>query len=250
MASNTENVSIWWRHNVLSQSPGTFCASSQYKYCLSRHGISIIKIHDRLIFIMWIPILVKRRLYITRQPPVYQFDVARVSSSAIHIHGKICCATQATHISTIIGNGQRPSQTSSFDENFRHWLYGKPSEWLLGQPVAKWRQHDNFRCSQWRKCQNCEIPLIHICMNSETVSNKSSPSNSWWSHQMETFSAILAICAGIHQGPLAQRPVTRSFDVSLICAWLKGWVNNREAGDLIRHRAHYDFTVMMNTNRS
>ena len=26
---------------------------------------------------------------------------------------------------------------------------------------------------------------------------------------------------------------------SLICAWINGWVNNREAGDLRRHRAHY-----------
>ena len=31
---------------------------------------------------------------------------------------------------------------------------------------------------------------------------------------------------------------------SLICAWMNGWVNNREAGDLRRHRAHYDVTVM------
>ena len=30
---------------------------------------------------------------------------------------------------------------------------------------------------------------------------------------------------------------------SLICTWINGWVNNREAGDLIRHRAHYDVTV-------
>ena len=29
-----------------------------------------------------------------------------------------------------------------------------------------------------------------------------------------------------------QRSVTWSFDVSLICAWLNGWVNTREAGDL------------------
>ena len=28
---------------------------------------------------------------------------------------------------------------------------------------------------------------------------------------------------------------------SLICAWINGWVNNREAGDLRRHRAHFDF---------
>ena len=31
---------------------------------------------------------------------------------------------------------------------------------------------------------------------------------------------------------------------SLICARINGWINNREAGDLRRHRAHYDVTVM------
>ena len=30
----------------------------------------------------------------------------------------------------------------------------------------------------------------------------------------------------------------------LICAWINGWVNNREAGDLGRHSAHYDVIVM------
>ena len=38
----------------------------------------------------------------------------------------------------------------------------------------------------------------------------------WWHHQMETFSALLAICAGNSPVPgefPAQRPVTRSFDV-------------------------------------
>ena len=35
---------------------------------------------------------------------------------------------------------------------------------------------------------------------------------------------------------------------SLICTWIKGWLNNREAGDLRRHRADYDVTVMM-TNK-
>ena len=31
---------------------------------------------------------------------------------------------------------------------------------------------------------------------------------------------------------------------SLICAWINGWVNNRYAGDLRRHPAHYDVIVM------
>ena len=31
---------------------------------------------------------------------------------------------------------------------------------------------------------------------------------------------------------------------SLICAWTNGWVNNRGAGDLRRHHAHYDAIIM------
>ena len=31
---------------------------------------------------------------------------------------------------------------------------------------------------------------------------------------------------------------------SLICVWINGWVNNSEAGDLRRYRAHYHVTVM------
>ena len=65
---------------------------------------------------------------------------------------------------------------------------------------------------------------------------------------METFSALLDICAGNSPVPgefPTQRPVTRSFDVSSeICARIKGWVNTGEAGDLKRHRVHYDVIVM------
>ena len=32
---------------------------------------------------------------------------------------------------------------------------------------------------------------------------------------------------------------------SVICVWINGWENNREAGDLRRYRAHYDVIVMM-----
>ena len=32
---------------------------------------------------------------------------------------------------------------------------------------------------------------------------------------------------------------------SLICAWINGWVNNRDAGDLRLHRANYDVTIMI-----
>ena len=41
-----------------------------------------------------------------------------------------------------------------------------------------------------------------------------------------------------------QRPVTRSFDISLIYVWINDWVNNREAGDLRRHLTPYDVIIM------
>ena len=63
----------------------------------------------------------------------------------------------------------------------------------------------------------------------------------WWRYQMETFSALLAICAGSSPVP-GEFPTQRMF--SLICVWINGWVNNREAGDLRRYRAHYDARVM------
>ena len=70
---------------------------------------------------------------------------------------------------------------------------------------------------------------------------------------MKKYSALLAIC--VENSPAtgelpAQRPVTRSFDVFLICVWINGWVNNREAGDFRRYRAHYDVTVMWSKKQS
>ena len=67
---------------------------------------------------------------------------------------------------------------------------------------------------------------------------------------METFSALLAICAGIHRLPVNSPHKDQwrgALMFSLIWAWINGWVNNREDGDLRCHRAHYDVTVMIFT---
>ena len=66
---------------------------------------------------------------------------------------------------------------------------------------------------------------------------------------METFSALLAIYPGNSRvpGDSPHKGQWRgAFMFSLIYAWIKRWVNNREAGDLRRYRAHYDVIVMVN----
>ena len=41
-------------------------------------------------------------------------------------------------------------------------------------------------------------------------------------------------------------PHTKASDAELlICVWINGWVNNREAGDLRRYRVHYDVILMV-----
>ena len=63
----------------------------------------------------------------------------------------------------------------------------------------------------------------------------------WWRHQMITCSSLLALCVGKspHKGQWRG-----ALMFSLTCAWTKGWVNNRDAGDLRRHRTQYDVTAM------
>ena len=69
----------------------------------------------------------------------------------------------------------------------------------------------------------------------------------WWRHQMETFSALLALWVGNSPVPVNSPHKGQwrgALMFSLICAWIKDWVNNRETDDLRHHRGHYDVNVM------
>ena len=71
---------------------------------------------------------------------------------------------------------------------------------------------------------------------------------SWRRHPMETFSVLLALCAGNSPVPVKSPHKGQwrgALMFSLICVWINGWVNNREAGDSRRYRTHYDVIVMI-----
>ena len=90
----------------------------------------------------------------------------------------------------------------------------------------------------WSLLLSLLVPLLGTCIFY---------SESLWRHQTETFSASLAICAGISPIPVnsPQKGQWRgALMISLIYAWINGWINNGEGGDLRRHRTHYDVTVM------
>ena len=65
---------------------------------------------------------------------------------------------------------------------------------------------------------------------------------------METFSALLAICAGNSPVPVNSPHKGQwrgALMLSLIFARTNGWVNTGEAGDFRHNHAHYDVIVML-----
>ena len=70
----------------------------------------------------------------------------------------------------------------------------------------------------------------------------------WWRHKMEHFTCYWPFVRGIHRWTVNSPHKGRwrgALIFSLTYAWTNGWVNNREADDLRRHRAHYIVIVMV-----
>ena len=69
----------------------------------------------------------------------------------------------------------------------------------------------------------------------------------WWRHEMETFPRDWPFGRPIHQS-LVDSPHNGQWRGALMfsffCAWTNGWTNNRDTGDLRRHCAYYDVTVI------
>ena len=117
--------------------------------------------------------------------------------------------------------------------------------WGVCRPVyVIWMNPNTMICPKQNKDQKTYRIFYEIyCTWSSRAGMAYLP---WWRHQTETFSALLALCAG-------NLPVTGKFPSHRPMTWsfffgspplINGWVNNREAGDFRRNRAHYDAIVM------
>ena len=109
--------------------------------------------------------------------------------------------------------------------------------------------------SVWYKKVKAD-PWIIVSVNPKWMSGCTFVSHieaKWWRHQMETFSALLAICAGYSPVPgefPAQRPVTRTFDVFFdlrLNKWLSkqswGWWCETLSRPLWRHHNANDLNT-------
>ena len=79
-------------------------------------------------------------------------------------------------------------------------------------------------------------PYFSYCIHHDAVIK--------WKH----FPRYWPFVQGIHRWPVNSPHKGQwrgAVMLSLICTWTYVWVNNKDAGDLRRHRVHYDVTVVM-----
>ena len=96
-------------------------------------------------------------------------------------------------------------------------------------------------CTKPSICGVCSM-ATHIRNIFGQLSNAHDDVIKWKKHFLRYWPFVRGIHRLPHKGHWR-----RALMFSLICVWINGWVNNREAGDLRRNYAHYDVTVMTQT---
>ena len=121
------------------------------------------------------------------------------------------------------------------------WHFNQ-SKWLLvpqAVSVDSWEHQVYWSNSQLCNQQalgNGQLDMMTSAHHDEVIK---------WKH----FPRYWPFVQGIHRFPVnsTHKGLWRgALMFSLICVWINGWVNNREAGDLRCYRAHYDVIVMWN----
>ena len=96
-----------------------------------------------------------------------------------------------------------------------------------------------FSMSQWLRMKLYKAVCFNYTKHHDDVIK--------WKH----FPSYWPFVWGIHRSPVNSPHKGQwhgALMFSLICAWISACINNREAGDLRCHRAHYDVNVMIAMN--
>ena len=119
------------------------------------------------------------------------FRRIRLTTSQNSLRNGLALFKRQDSISTIVDKG--------------HWrIYASPTNVIIMYPVNDIRCYKSFS----------RMKQLWISLRPDYP--RTSMYRSWWRHQMETFSALLALCEGnspVTGGFPSQRPVTRSSDV-------------------------------------
>ena len=96
-----------------------------------------------------------------------------------------------------------------------------------------------------------EVPGLHVIIRTDDTTRAVCIWKKLHWHMMTSSNGnifrVMAFVGGIHWSPVDSPHKVQwrgALIFSLICAWTNVGANNRDAGDLRRHRTHYDVTVM------
>ena len=122
------------------------------------------------------------------------------------------------------------------------------------QSIPMWNA---FLAIKWLKCLSILLPIQYLAYSMPVTQYSCVRMTSRCSHfvalshddviKWKHFPRHWPFVRGIHRSPVISPHKGQwrgALMFSLICTWMNGRVNNREAGDLRRHRLHYDVTVM------
>ena len=102
--------------------------------------------------------------------------------------------------------------------------------------ILKNLEHDEKHSKHIQYNSTLNLYIRFALVHDDVIKWKHFPRSSYW-----------PFVRGIHRSPVNSTHKGQwrgALMFSLICVWINGWVNNREAGDLWRHRAHHGVTVM------
>ena len=151
---------------------------------------------------------------------------------------------------------------SSYGSHYNDVIMGAIASQITSPTIAPWSFHFSFmkHTLYVNECimiigECIQTPLIHYndvimgAMASQIISLTIVYSivNSGADQRKHQSSASLAFVRGIHRWPVDsphKGEWRAALIFTLIFAWTNGWTNNRDTGDLRRHRAHYDVTEM------
>ena len=125
-------------------------------------------------------------------------------------------------------------------DDARNWRW--PEIWIMIEMIM-----NVFSCWCPYTVAACYVEMIYVTYNPTLriyhCSHRYNMMTSSWNH----FPRCWPFVQGINRSPVNSPHKGQWRGVlmfSLMCAWTNDWVNNRDAGDLRRHRAHYDVIVM------
>ena len=130
--------------------------------------------------------------------------------------------------------------TDNFSSNCRSFAKVQNSSWCTGEEKCSDRRILTPFCSG-----NSVWTLTRLTASLTWVLGKYHDDVIKWKH----FPRYWPFVWRIHRSPVNSPHKGKwrgALMFSPICAWINGWANNREAGDLRRHRTHYDVTVTWN----